>query len=60
MKAPQARLRFLPSKLGLYCIAFENAIYHRMNRHAVAYHGGYWAFYQMSNGGFYLQPPKTI
>lgn len=58
VKNAQARLTFLPSKLGLYGIAFENAIYHWMTRNAVAYNGGYWDFYQLSNGGFYLQPTK--
>ncbi|HEF8783820.1 TPA: antirestriction protein [Providencia alcalifaciens] len=59
VKTPQARLRFLPAKLGRYYLVFENAIYHWMNRHAVTYRGGYWEFYQLSNGGFYLQPPKN-
>ncbi|WP_109912980.1 antirestriction protein [Providencia rettgeri] len=54
----QARLKFLPSKLGQYCIAFENAIYNWMTRNVVAYNGGYWDFFQLSNGGFYLQPTK--
>ncbi|WP_272689609.1 antirestriction protein [Providencia sp. PROV033] len=58
VKNAQARLTFLPSKLGRYCIAFENAIYHWMTRNAVAYNGGYWDFYTLSNGGFYLQPTK--
>ncbi|HHR6503007.1 TPA: antirestriction protein [Providencia alcalifaciens] len=58
VKNAQARLKFLPSKLGRYCIAFENAIYHWMTRNAVAYNGGYWDFYTLSNGGFYLQPTK--
>ena len=48
----------LVSKLGRYCIAFENAIYHWMTRNAVAYNGGYWDFYTLSNNGFYLQPTK--
>ncbi|EOL5895096.1 antirestriction protein [Providencia stuartii] len=58
VKNAQARLTFLPSKLGRYCIAFENAIYNWMTRNAVAYNGGYWDFYKLSNGGFYLQPTK--
>lgn len=58
VKNAQARLKFLPSKLGRYCIAFENAIYSWMTRNAVAYNGGYWDFYKLSNGGFYLQPTK--
>ncbi|EOE1546041.1 antirestriction protein [Providencia rettgeri] len=58
VKNSQARLTFLPSKLGRYCIAFENAIYNWMTRNAVAYNGGYWDFYTLSNGGFYQQPTK--
>lgn len=58
VKNAQARLTFLPSKLGRNCIAFENAIYNWMTRNAVAYNGGYWDFYTLSNGGFYLQPTK--
>lgn len=58
VKNAQARLKFLPSKLGRYCIAFENAIYNWMTRNAVAYNGGYWDFFQLSSGGFYLQPTK--
>ncbi|HEM8293696.1 TPA: antirestriction protein [Providencia stuartii] len=58
VKNAQARLKFLPSKLGRYCIAFENAIYHWMGRNAIAYNGGYWDFYMLSNGGFYQQPTK--
>lgn len=58
VKNSEARLKFLPSKLGRYCIAFENAIYNWMTRNAVAYNGGYWEFYTLSNNGFYLQPTK--
>lgn len=58
VKNEQARLKFLPSKLGRYGIAFENAIYNWMTRNAIAYNGGYWDFYTLSNGGFYLQPTK--
>lgn len=58
VKNAQARLKFLPSKLGRYCIAFENAIYNWMTRNAVVYNGGYWDFYTLSNNGFYLQPTK--
>lgn len=58
VKNAQARLTFLPSKLGRYYIVFENAIYNWMTRNAVAYNGGYWDFYTLSNGGFYLQPTK--
>lgn len=58
VKNAQAHLTFLPSKLGRHCITFENTIYNWMTRNAVAYNGGYWDFYTLSNGGFYLQPTK--
>lgn len=55
---PQARIDFLFSKLRGQCIAFENAVFNWMDRNALAYNGGFWDFYDLSNGGFYLQPPK--
>ncbi|MEX6120360.1 antirestriction protein [Providencia hangzhouensis] len=55
---PQARLDFLFSKLRDKCIAFENAIFNWMDRNALAYNGGFWDFFKLSNGGFYMQPPK--
>ncbi|HHR6019693.1 TPA: antirestriction protein [Providencia alcalifaciens] len=55
---PQARLDFLFSKLRSQCHIFERSVFNYMRQHAIAYQGGFWDFYHLSNGGFYLQPPK--
>lgn len=55
---PQARLDFLFSKLRSLCHIFERSVFNYMRQHAIAYQGGFWDFYHLSNGGFYLQPPK--
>lgn len=55
---PKLRNDFLYSRLRGQFIAFENAIYHWMERNAIAYNGGFWDFYHLSNGGFYMQPPS--
>jgi hypothetical protein len=40
---------FFPMKL-------EPAIYHFADRLSEDYRGGYWTFYHLSNGGFYMAP----
>ncbi|MEX5793834.1 hypothetical protein AB6H32_22980 [Providencia hangzhouensis] len=60
VKNAQARLKFLPSKLGRYCIAFENAIYNWMTRNAVAYNGGYWDFFNCRMAVFICNRQKAI
>ena len=42
---------FFPMKL-------EPVIYHFAGTLAEAYNGGYWAFYRLSNGGFYMAPEQ--
>jgi hypothetical protein len=37
-------------------LAIEPVIYGITERMAEAYHGGYWHFYTLDNGGFYLAP----
>lgn len=51
------RLWFLPKYFGekLY-IRGESLIYARMQRLCREYKGGYWNFYELSNGGFYMAP----
>jgi hypothetical protein len=34
----------------------ESAIYDFMAEHARAYRGGFWNFFELSNGGFYMAP----
>jgi hypothetical protein len=37
-------------------MALEPTIYNITDSIAKDYHGGYWAFYELSNGGFYMSP----
>lgn len=52
--APDKRLDFLPRYFGRDMMRVENAVYNAMTRLCSAYHGGYWNFYELSNGGAYL------
>lgn len=52
--AENKRLAFLPSKLPTSFLDFENAVYSIARSHAEEYTGGYWQFYELSNGGFYM------
>lgn len=56
---PKARLDFLFSKLRSQCVDFENAVYLWMGKLCPEYSGGFWKFYNLSNGSFYMQPPKS-
>lgn len=51
------RIHFLPKRLpnGFY-IRGEQLIYKWMGLLSPDYSGGYWEFYDLSNGGFYIAP----
>ncbi len=51
-----ARIHTLPLHFGQHMLTVENAVYRWMRRLAPAYSGGYWHFYELSNGGFYMAP----
>lgn len=54
---PQAaRLAFLPRHFGMQGLAVENAVFVTMRRLCPHYAGGYWDFYDLSNGGALLVP----
>ena len=53
---PQARMGALPRHFGPLSITVENAVYDVMGRLCAQYHGDYWEFYELSNGGFYMAP----
>jgi hypothetical protein len=44
----------LPRHFGQRLLIFEGAVYDFMRRFAPSYHGGYWEFFELSNGGFYM------
>jgi hypothetical protein len=51
-----ARRGTLPRHFGLRLLTVEQAIYAFMGRFVSDYDGGYWEFYELSNGGFYMAP----
>ncbi|WP_281989294.1 antirestriction protein [Aquimarina aggregata] len=48
------RHRFYPTFLPGCEMAFEQAVFRFMEEFCKPYNGGYWDFYILSNGGFYL------
>ena len=44
----------LPRHFGQRLLVFEGAVYDFMRRFAPSYRGGYWEFFELSNGGFYM------
>jgi hypothetical protein len=57
MLVPDAqRLDFLPRHFGRQMMAVEQHLYSRLSELSLDYTGGYWNFYDLSNGGCYLAP----
>lgn len=53
----ESRLAFLPTNFGLRSMMRGEALVYRwMGTLCSAYSGGYWHYYTLSNGGFYLAP----
>jgi hypothetical protein len=52
------RLMALPRYFGDRLMIFEGAVYDFMHRFAPDYRGGFWQFYELSNGGFYMAPDR--
>lgn len=52
----EARIHTLPRHFGRHMLTVEDAVYCWMRRLAPEYSGGYWHFYELSNGGFYMAP----
>ena len=52
----ERRLGALGRFFGLHALTFENAVYDFLRRFAPEYTGGYWQFYELDNGGFYMAP----
>lgn len=55
--AEDQRLNFLPRFFGeKFMMIGERAVFDWMGRLCPDYNGGYWNFYTLSNGGFYMAP----
>ncbi|WP_158643053.1 antirestriction protein [Pseudoduganella lurida] len=50
------RMKCLPQRFGVLGIVVEQRVYHVMGEMCRAYDGGYWDYYELSNGGFYMAP----
>jgi hypothetical protein len=51
-----ARNGTLPRHFGRHMLIVENLIYNFLRQFSSHYTGGYWHFYELSNGGFYMAP----
>lgn len=46
---------FLPTYCGSHFLHFETSVFAYADHFCPSYQGGYWEFYTLSNGGFYMQ-----
>lgn len=54
--ADHQRLAFLPRYLGQFAVVGEGMVFDALRNLSDDYRGGSWAFYDLSNGGFYMAP----
>jgi hypothetical protein len=54
----EERLDFLPRHFGTHMLTVENFLYAQFTNLCPTYTGGYWHFYDLSNGGCYLAPSR--
>lgn len=56
-RVPEAeRMGFLPAKLPTLYLPFETGAFTQLRAISEGYRGGYWEFYDLDNGGFYMAP----
>lgn len=56
--ADENRAEFLPRFFGEYCLMGELTVQLWLAQLSTNYRGGYWHFYTLSNGGFYMAPEQ--
>ena len=54
--ADKDRLDFTPRLFGQHFLHGEQLVYVFMRRLCCEYYGGYWQYYELSNGGMYMAP----
>ncbi|MDP8986509.1 MAG: antirestriction protein [Pseudomonadota bacterium] len=54
--ADSERIQVLPRHFGRHMLTVEYAIFAFMRKLSPRYTGGYWAYYELENGGFYMAP----
>ena len=52
----EERMQFLPRYAGKRFLLVETAVFRMLAQLSTEYQGGYWHFYTLSNGGFFLAP----
>jgi hypothetical protein len=56
-RVPDAgRLDFLPRHFGRHMLVVERAVYAHLAQLCPDYHGGYWEYLELSNGGCFMAP----
>jgi hypothetical protein len=53
---PDERLLCLPNIAGWDCVVLEHTIYDMLSILSDDYGGGFWDYYRLSNGGFFMAP----
>lgn len=48
------RSRTLPARFPGLFLVFEMSVYNYMDKFVKSYSGGYWEYFELSNGGFYM------
>lgn len=48
------RMYFYPTFIRKQAMQFEGMVFRYMEEYCTLYSGGYWNFYALSNGGFYI------
>lgn len=56
VESVRERMACLPQLVGLDCVLLEHAIYDSLRALSPEYGGGFWEYYRLSNGGFYMAP----
>lgn len=56
----RSRLNTLPKHFGAHMLRVENAVYDFLRALSEDYSGGFWQFYELSNGGFYMAPAPSF
>lgn len=54
------RMDFLPTHAGRYFMKFEQMMFNYTSNMCPGYAGGYWKFYELSNGGWYMAPDFAL
>jgi hypothetical protein len=52
------RMACLPALVGRDCVLLEHAIYDILRSLSPDYDGGFWTYYRLSNGGFFMAPEQ--